>query len=151
MRKTLLLHGVQHIAHIFEQTCSTCLLKGGHSDFHNVPLVWEHHIPALIDLIEGRGIQNTSLDEDGAFDVFCAVCGKDYRTLSLSNKLRGRCEVILRRIMKKCVAVGQHYLMSFKLPFLTYKSNIRELWVVPQVLIGSGSVLEVIHLVYIIG
>ena len=23
------------------------------SDFHNVPLVWEHLIPALIDLIEG--------------------------------------------------------------------------------------------------
>ena len=105
MRKTLLLHVVQHIAHIFEQTCSTCLLQGGHSDFHNVPLVWEHHIPALIDLIEGRGIQNTSQDEDGAFDGFCAVCGKDYRSLSLSNKSRGRCEVNLRTIMKNCVAV----------------------------------------------
>ena len=40
------------------------------------------------------------------------------------------------------VGVGQHYLVSFKLPFLTYQSNIRELWVIPQVLIGSGSVLE---------
>ena len=56
MRKTLLLHVVQHIAHIFEQTCSTCLLKGGHSDFHNVPLVWEDLLPAPIDLVEGRGI-----------------------------------------------------------------------------------------------
>ena len=46
--------------------------------------------------------------------------------------------------MKKDVAVGQHYLVSFKLLFLTYQSNIRELWVVPQVLIGSGSVVEVI-------
>ena len=87
----------------FEQTCYICLLHGGHSDFHNVPLVWEHHIPALIDLIEGRGIQNTSQDEDGAFDGFCAVCGKDYRSLSLSNKSRGRCEVILKTIIKKIV------------------------------------------------
>ena len=55
------------------------------------------------------------------------------------------------RVGENCVAVDQHYLVSFKLPFLTYQSNIRELWVVPQVLIGSGSVLEVIHLVYIIG
>ena len=108
-----------------KQICSSCLLQEGHSDFHNVPLVWEHHIPALIDLIKGRGIQNTSQDEDGAFDGFCAVCGKDFRTLSLSNKSRGRCEVILGRIMKKCVAVGQNYLTSFKLLFLTYKSNIR--------------------------
>ena len=46
--------------------------------------------------------------------------------------------------MKKDVAVGQHYLVSFKLLFLTYQSNIRELWVVPQVLRGSGSVVEVI-------
>ena len=53
--------------------------------------------------------------------------------------------------MKKGVAVDQHYLVTFKLPILIYQSNIRELWVVPQVLIGSGSVLEVIHLVYSIG
>ena len=54
-----------------------CLLKGGQSDFHNVPLVCEHHIPALKDLIMSGGIQNTSQDEDGAFDGVCAVCGKD--------------------------------------------------------------------------
>ena len=29
------------------------LLQGYLSDFHNVPLVWEHLIPALIDLFEG--------------------------------------------------------------------------------------------------
>ena len=54
-------------AHIFEQICYTSLLQGNHSDFHNVPLAWEHLIPALIDLIEGRGISNTSEDEDGNF------------------------------------------------------------------------------------
>ena len=66
-------------------------------------MVWEYHIPALIDLIEGRGIQNTSQDEDGVFDGFRAVCGKDYRSISLSNKSMGRCEVILRTIIKKIV------------------------------------------------
>ena len=53
--------------------------------------------------------------------------------------------------LEKITGPYPSYLVSFKLPFLTYQSNIRELWVVPQVLIGSGSVLEVIHLVYIIG
>ena len=64
-----------------------------------------------MDLIKGRGIQNTSQDEDDAFDGFCAVCGKDYRTLSLSNKLRGRCEVISRTIMKN-PAYGKHQLFQ---------------------------------------
>ena len=105
---------------MFYKTCSTCLLQGGHYDFHNVPLVWEHHIPALIDLIEGRGIQNTS-QEDSAFDGFCAVCGKDYRTLSLSNKSRGRFEVILKNNKKKLLLLVN---------IIIYQSNIRELWLV---------------------
>ena len=36
-----------------------------------------------------------------SFGSFCAVCGKDHRTLSLSNKLRGRCVVLFRTILKK--------------------------------------------------
>ena len=46
------------------------------------------------DKLEERGVE---VDLDG----FCAVCGKDHRTLSLSNKLRGRCVVLFRTIMKK--------------------------------------------------
>ena len=48
MKTTFVLHVVQHTTQRFEQTCSTHLLQGGHSNFHNVPLVW--------DLFEGRGI-----------------------------------------------------------------------------------------------
>ena len=56
MKTTFVLHVVQHTTQRFEQTCSTHLLQGGHSNFHNVPLVWEDLIPAPIDLVEGRGI-----------------------------------------------------------------------------------------------
>ena len=62
-----MLNIVLHIVHFFNNFFYTSLLQGYHSDFHYVPLVWEHLIPALIDLIEGRGTSNTSEDEDGAF------------------------------------------------------------------------------------
>ena len=89
------------------------------------------------DKLEERGVE---VDLDG----FCAVCGKDHRTLSLSNKSRVGFVVLLKTNMKKGVALVQHYLVSFILLLLTYQSHIRDLWVVPEVLIGSGSVLEVV-------
>ena len=65
MKTTFVLHVVQHTTQRFEQTCSTHLLQGGHSNFHNVPLVWEDLLPAPIDLVRGRGISNTAEDDDG--------------------------------------------------------------------------------------
>ena len=49
------------------------------------------------------------------------------------------------KFLEKITGPYPSYLVSFKLPFITYQSNIRYLWVTPQVLIGSGSILEVVQ------
>ena len=58
----------------------------------------------LVGVTKMQRVEEDKLEERGVevdLDGFCAVCGKDHRTLSLSNKLRGRCVVLFRTIMKK--------------------------------------------------